>query len=624
MYLGSMLVLSCVLNVLTKIVPWENRGQQIKSCFICCCSLSFLAVAPNFADEQSTEVERASTGVAFPGACGYGAHQRDWSDASIVRVSNLNDSGPGSLRQALTTTGKRVVVFDVAGTIKLASMILVESRHSDLYVAGQTAPGDGIQVIGPPVQQHSGSVIRFRGDRDGTVDNVILRFLSWRGFKAHVEDYGIDGDVMAVQGTTNFILDHNSLAFSRDEVLGINSLSCRYPQFGNGVQNNLSFTNNLVAEPFEPHATIALFASGLVRKDELGTCDDVTPYAHGKPDGHPYPPYEGARDPWPSSKDYHRLTIHRNVFSSGTHRAPILGTRDTSVTNNIAYGTELGSLILQGNVEVDYVGNMALVHREVVESPIYQEFLYQTGSSVGGNPFDMENEKNWFDLPGSVYIDGHYLETSPFSGSIVDPWQIDKHGVPVYWEVRTGSESDITRAPDIFASNWLCDGSDWRCILNARRDKPLHHPSGRESVAHACSVQIVPDTKMLADVLDVAGNSKGIDCSGDWYYRRQPTDVRQIKNVRNRTDSIGGARPIGKHDGVQYPQLASISPRAIDEIGGYDSLSGGSACVDSDGDGLPDAFEQRHGLNQKAKDALADRDGDGFTNIEEWFNGTRP
>lgn len=576
------------------------------------------------ANEPVAEPQASDGSTAFPQACGYGAHQRDWSDAKILRVTNLNDSGPGSFREAVTSTGKRVVIFTVAGTIKLASMILVESRQSDLYVAGQTAPGGGIQIIGPPETEHGGSVIRFRGDADGTVNNVILRYLSWRGFKANVEDYGIDGDVMAVQGTTNFVLDHNSLAFSRDEILGINSLSCRYPQFGNGIQNNLSFTNNLIAEPFEPHATLALFVSDLVQEDGQGTCADVTPYLHGVPDGHPYLPHEGARDPWPSSENFKQLTIHRNVFSSGTHRAPTLGTRDTSVTNNIAYGTELGSLILQGNVQADIVGNMTLVHRDVVRSSIYQEFMYQSSSSVGGNPYDLENEKNWFDLPGSVFITGHYLETTPFSGAIVDPWKVGPDGEPVYWEVRRGAERDTTRAPDIFESNWRCDGSDWRCVLNAKRDEPLHNDSGAANVAHACTVQKVPDNRMLSEILDGAGNSQGIDCSGNWYYRRQPTDVRQIKNIANRTDSIGGARAIGVQNEVRYPQLASISPRGIDEVGGYDSIDGGAACPDSDDDGLPDAFEKRFGLDPKDNDATLDRDADGFTNLEEWFNGTTP
>ena len=560
----------------------------------------------------------------FPGACGYGTQQRDWSDADVLFVTNLNDSGPGSLREAMMQVGKRIVVFKVGGTINLNSWFFLQPAQGDLYVAGQTAPGDGIQIIGPPIPQNEGTVFKIRGDSTGSVDNIVLRYLSWRGHKSNATDYGIKGDVLAVQGVTNFVIDHNSLAFSRDEIFGVNSLSCRYPQFGNGIQNNLSFTNNLAAEPFEPHTTVALFTSGLVREDGLGTCPDVTPYNNGVPDGAPYPSFEGARDPWPSSSDFHRLTIHRNVFSAGTHRTPMVGSADTTVTNNISYGTEFGSLILQGNAELDHVGNMFLVHPETVTSPIYGDFMQQRETWTGGSAFDMENANAWFDFPPSIYIDGLYLETAPFVGSVIDPWETDAQGVPVYWEERVGGEENVSSPPDIFSGNWPCDGTDWRCNLNAEREAPLHRSDGAGAGAYACAVQTTPDVALIDEILDEVGNSRRVDCAGNWVLRRQPTDVRQVNNVKQRTDSIGGARPIGAHNGIVYPQQRSITPRGIDEVGGYDVLSGGTVCPDSDGDGMPDAFEVSNGLNTNLDDALFDRDNDGYTNIEEWFNATDP
>ena len=86
---------------------------------------------------------------AFPGAAGRGAQAFQAcarSQLRIVEVTNLDNSGPGSLREALVATGPRVVVFKVAGMINLASAIDIrdDKNNSCLIVAGQTAPGGGI------------------------------------------------------------------------------------------------------------------------------------------------------------------------------------------------------------------------------------------------------------------------------------------------------------------------------------------------------------------------------------------------------------------------------------------------------------------------------------------------
>jgi pectate lyase len=84
---------------------------------------------------------------AFPGAEGWGADSVGGRGGRVIAVTTLADSGPGSLRAALTATGPRTVVFRVGGTITLASRISVSGEaHSYLTIAGQTAPGDGIQI----------------------------------------------------------------------------------------------------------------------------------------------------------------------------------------------------------------------------------------------------------------------------------------------------------------------------------------------------------------------------------------------------------------------------------------------------------------------------------------------
>ncbi|MCA9196890.1 MAG: hypothetical protein KDA87_05100 [Planctomycetales bacterium] len=114
-------------------------------------------------------------------------------------VTNLNDAGPGSLRDALSGSG-RTVIFRVSGTIELKSILLVE--HSDITIAGQTAPGDGICLRRYPLE--------IRGAKD-----IIVRYLRVRvGDEAEKPLDGIE-----VRDSTNIIIDHCSVSWSSDEAV---------------------------------------------------------------------------------------------------------------------------------------------------------------------------------------------------------------------------------------------------------------------------------------------------------------------------------------------------------------------------------------------------------------------
>lgn len=143
--------------------------------------------------------------LAFPGAEGWGRNSQGGRGGAVLKVTNLNDNGPGSFREAVTNLEPRIIIFEVSGTIDLKSAIEINTAF--LTIAGQTAPGEGICLKRFPLKIHNTHDIIIRGlrIRPGIESGLI----------------GSEIDVINIDNSQNVIVDHCVFSWSNDE--GVNT-----------------------------------------------------------------------------------------------------------------------------------------------------------------------------------------------------------------------------------------------------------------------------------------------------------------------------------------------------------------------------------------------------------------
>lgn len=146
---------------------------------------------------------KAAQTLAFPGAEGAGRFALGGRGGAVIRVTNLDDVGPGSLRAAVESRGPRTIVFDIGGTITLRSPLTI--RQGRVTLAGQTAPGGGITLRGQPL------VV--------AADDVVVRHLRVR----LGDETGVQEDAVSITRGRRIILDHISASWSVDETLSAGS-----------------------------------------------------------------------------------------------------------------------------------------------------------------------------------------------------------------------------------------------------------------------------------------------------------------------------------------------------------------------------------------------------------------
>ena len=318
--------------------------------------------------------------ISFPGAEGFGKFTSGGRGGTLFIVDNLNDDGPGSLRQAASSKEKRTIIFSVSGTIHLHSPLEI---HGNVTIAGQSAPGDGICIADQPV--------RLKGDQ------IIIRYLRFRMGDRYQSQKGMvdgSGSDDALSGTKNkhLIIDHCSLSWSTDEVMSI---------YG-GDSTTLQW--NIIAEPLNYSYHF-----------EKGDKDWEN---HG---------YGGI---WGGA----HLSAHHNLFAHCVSRNPRfngarLGSQEELVDfrNNVVYnwqnkaiyGGEGGNYNIVGNYFKPGPSTKSGASKNIVDPSSTSEIPYgkwyiADNYLEGNEEVTRENIKGSTSLNGAVYLNApHITESLP-------------------------------------------------------------------------------------------------------------------------------------------------------------------------------------------------------------------
>lgn len=161
----------------------------------------------------------------IPGATGYGIDTPAGRGGEVIRVTNLNASGEGSLRACISRAGPRICVFEVSGTIKITSNLTVENPY--LTIAGQTAPAPGIMIRGAALQIAASDVL---------VQHIAVR--AGDADEGPVYDARDALKIISNEPISNIVIDHCSFSWGIDENIEV------WNKWG-----NVTISNTIISEP---------------------------------------------------------------------------------------------------------------------------------------------------------------------------------------------------------------------------------------------------------------------------------------------------------------------------------------------------------------------------------------
>lgn len=452
--------------------------------------------------------------LAFPGALGGGKYTTGGRGGEVYQVTNLNDSGTGSLRDAVSKPN-RTIVFRVSGVIELKSRLVL--RQPNITIAGQTAPGQGICLA-----NYATNI---------SANNIIIRYIRFRHGDAQPSE---DDALNCFSGAyRNIIIDHCSMSWSVDETTSFYDVK------------NVTLQWNIISE--------SLYSS-----------------IHSK-GNHGYAGIFGGAN---SSYLFNLIAHH-------TSRTPRFnGTRYNSQT----FGD---SLEFCNNVIYNWGSTNSAYGGEGGKYNMINNY-YKAGPATPGNltSSSTSNKRNRILNYSNFYVDG----TDTIWGG---DFYINGNYVHGY--------------PDVTADNWT-----------KGVQKTNNHPDADRLIKE--SKQLVP--YKISDYVPIAATSAYDSVAryaGAILPERDPIDARIIREMlEGKATYEGAAYKTVTSTGVSHPSGIIDKPS---DVGGFPSYKSATAPLDSDKDGMPDAWELSRGLNPDNANDRNTTNSEGYTMLEVYLNG---
>lgn len=460
---------------------------------------------------------------AFPGAEGFGKFATGGRGGQVIYVTNLNDSGVGSLRAAVEASGARIVVFKVSGIITLTRDLKIS--NGNITIAGQTAPGDGICL-----KNYSVSV---------AANNVIIRFMRFRmGDEAQHE-----GDAIGGRFRNNIIVDHCSMSWSTDECV--------------------SFYNN------DDTTVQWCIISESLRNS-----------VHGK-GGHGYGGIWGGKN----ASFHHNLLAHHDSRNArlGEYAGSVYALTDlVDIRNNVIYNWGHNSTYGGEAMNVNMINNYYKPGPST---------LANNGTTKNGRIISIDKNKvkgtQVYDMWGKFYVNGNYVDGN--TNATNDNWT---YGV---YNQFHGSYTSYTGT---------CKDSNGNTI-SCEYTIPV-------SEADKTAMRLITPLDVQENVTThsaVEAYSKVLSYGGASLVR-DVIDTRIVSETENGTYTYTGSN--GSTNGIIDTQS---------DVGGWPAYNSTAAPSDTDGDGMPDAWEDTNGLDKNdASDGISTSLDGNYTNVEVYIN----
>lgn len=501
---------------------------------------------------------------AFPGAEGHGRYVTGGRGGKVIHVTNLNDKGTGSFRAAVTGNSKKIIVFDVAGVIPLASDLTIGSNTT---ILGQTAPSPGITLRYYTVRPE---------------DNCIIRFIRLR--RGQEKDVNDGADATWQRNKTGIIFDHCSFSWSIDEVASFYD------------NNNFTMQWCTVAESLtNPGHSKGAHGYGGIWGGKLASF-------HHNFVGHLMnrgPRFNGARYGWTgytSNKEYDTYKWENPV------QAENVDFRNCVMYN--AQGTCYGG---PGGGQINIVNNyykagpsQSLKSKTLNGIKVSvssgkergsQDRITQVTVSSSGNSDKKHPE--YYEMTSRYFISGNTTETTKGTVTKNQDWKGVEYDKGTYTYNGERYSADKKNFYGDAVAHQTIDGVS--CV-KIKMDNPA--PTG-EVTTHSAA-------EAFSKVLAYGGAS----------LYRDEIDARYMEEAKTGTAQYNGSI-------TQSPGIID----KVSDVNGYTESTFGTASrpadFDTDKDGIPDAWELANGLNPNDdSDALTySLDGKGYyTNLEVYAN----